>query len=167
MTTIAKSEVPAMNTLTPHLCCANAAAAIDFYKAAFGASEIMRMPGPNGRLMHASLVIGNSILMLHDEMPEWGALGPKNRGGTAVTIHINSPDVDAAFARAVDAGATVKMPVADQFWGDRYGVLIDPFGHEWSIATRVKAMTPDEMVEAGRAFMASAREPGKDCMQQK
>jgi uncharacterized glyoxalase superfamily protein PhnB len=155
-----------MPTLTPHLCCADAAAAIAFYKAAFGAEEHMRMPGPDGRLMHASLRIGDSTLMLHDEMREWGALGPKARGGTSVTIHINVADVDAAFDRAIRAGGTVKMPVADQFWGDRYGVLTDPFGHEWSLATRVKDMTPEEMIEAGRIAMANMPEPGKECMGQ-
>lgn len=162
---MSNTNSPSMPTLTAHLCCAKAADAIEFYTRAFGAKEMMRMPGPDGRLMHAALSIGSSMLMLHDEMPEWGALGPKARGGTSVTIHMQVPNVDEVFARAVSAGATVKMPVADQFWGDRYGKLIDPFGHEWSIATNVKTMTPDEMIEAGRKAMAEMANAGQDCMQ--
>jgi len=142
-----------LNTLTPHIVCAGAAEAIDFYKKAFGATEAMRMPTPDGKLMHAGLRIGDSSLMLVDEMPQWGALGPKARGGTSVTIHLAVPNVDEVFAQAVAAGAAVKMPVADMFWGDRYGVVIDPFGHEWSIATRIRDMTPEEMMAAGREAM--------------
>jgi uncharacterized glyoxalase superfamily protein PhnB len=152
-----------VHTLSPHLICANAAAAIDFYKKAFGAREWMRMPGPDGKLMHASLMIGDSRLMLVDEMPQWQCLSPKARGGTSVTIHMQVPNVDEVFARAVAAGAAVKMPVADQFWGDRYGVLVDPFGHEWSIATHIKDMTPEEMAEAGKKAMAEMA-AGPDCM---
>ncbi len=142
-----------MHTLTPHIVCAGAAEAIDFYKKAFGATELMRMPGPHGKLMHASLKIGDSTLMLVDEMPQWGALGPRALKGSPVTLHLAVPNVDEVFARAVAAGATVKMPVADMFWGDRYGVVVDPFGHEWAIATRIRDMTPDEMIAAGRAAM--------------
>ncbi|WP_442756745.1 VOC family protein [Methylocystis sp. JAN1] len=142
-----------VHTLTPHIVCAGAAEAIEFYKKAFGATEIMRMPGPDGKLMHASVRIGDSMLMLVDEMPQWGALGPKARNGTSVTIHVAAPNVDEVFARAVAAGATVKMPVADMFWGDRYGVVVDPFGHEWSIATHIRDMTPDEILAAGREAM--------------
>lgn len=142
-----------MHTLTPHIVCAGAAQAIEFYKKAFGATEFMRMPGPDGKLMHASLRIGDSMLMLVDEMPQWGALGPKARNGSSVTLHLAVPNVDEVFAQAVAAGATVKMPVADMFWGDRYGVVVDPFGHEWAIATRVRDMTPDEMLAAGREAM--------------
>lgn len=142
-----------MHTLTPHIVCAGAAEAIDFYKKAFGATELMRMPGPDGKLMHASMKIGDSILMLVDEMPQWGALGPLARKGSSVTLHLAVPNVDEVFAQAVAAGATVKMPPADMFWGDRYGVVIDPFGHEWAIATRIRDMTPDEMIAAGREAM--------------
>ena len=126
---------PVMPRLSPHLVCDGAAAAIDFYKAAFGAEEVMRLPGPNGKLMHASVTINGAMVLLVDEMPEYGVLGPVKIGGTAVTLHLVVPDVDAAFARAIEAGATETMPVADQFWGDRYGVLKDPFGHSWSLAT--------------------------------
>jgi PhnB protein len=142
-----------VHTITPHIVCAGAAEAIEFYKKAFGATELMRMPGPDGKLMHASVRIGDSMLMLVDEMPQWGVLGPKARGGASVTIHLAVPNVDALFAQAVAAGAKVKMPVADMFWGDRYGVVVDPFGHEWSIATHIRDLTPEEIAEAGREAM--------------
>ena len=137
-----------MTSVTPHLICAGAAKAIDFYKQAFGAVEGGRMPGPDGRLMHAMIRIGGAAVMLVDEMPEWGALGPKALKGSPVTIHLYVEDVDAVVARAVKAGAKVTMPVADQFWGDRYGKLEDPFGHHWSVATHVRDVTPEEMQKA-------------------
>ncbi len=137
-----------MHTLTPHLVCAGAADAMAFYAKAFGAVELSRLPASDGRLMHASMRIGDSVFMLCDEMPEWGALGPLALKGTPVTVHVYVDDVDAAFARAADAGATVTMPLADMFWGDRYGVLVDPFGHRWSLATHVRDVTPDEMRQA-------------------
>ncbi|MEP6874038.1 MAG: VOC family protein [Burkholderiales bacterium] len=136
-----------MHSLTPHLICAGAAAAIEFYKAAFGAVEVVRMPGPDGRLMHASVRIGDSALMLVDEMPEYGALGPRSLKGSPVTIHLYVTDVDAAVAQAVAAGAKVTMPVADMFWGDRYGQLEDPFGHRWSVATHTRDLTPAQIQE--------------------
>lgn len=134
-----------MHTITPHLVCAGAADAIDFYVKAFGAVEAARLPGPDGKLMHGMVRIGDSALMLVDENAEWGALGPKALGGTAVTIHLYVDNADAVFERAVAAGATAKMPVTEMFWGDRYGVLIDPFGHSWSVATHVRDATPEEM----------------------
>ena len=143
-----------MHSVTPHLVCAGAAKAIDFYKQAFGATEQGRMPGPDGRLMHAAVKIGDSTVMLVDEMPEWGALGPKSLKGSPVTIHLYVSDVDAFVARAVKAGAKVTMPVADQFWGDRYGMVKDPFGHVWAIATHVEDLSPKEMEERGRQAMA-------------
>jgi PhnB protein len=136
-----------MHSLTPHLVCADAAAAIEFYKAAFGAVELSRLPGPGGKLMHGSVRIGDSVLMLTDEMPEWGSLGPKALKGSPVTIHLYVNDVDAAVARAVAAGAKVTMPVADMFWGDRYGQLEDPFGHKWSVATHTRDLTPAQIQE--------------------
>jgi uncharacterized glyoxalase superfamily protein PhnB len=142
-----------MHTVTPHLTCAGASDAIEFYKKAFGAIEMARMPGPGGKLMHAMVKIGDSPVMLVDEFPEWGGTGPKTLKGTPVTIHLQVTDADAMFKSAVDAGATVKMPIADMFWGDRYGVVIDPFGHSWSIATHIKDMTPEEMTQAGKAAM--------------
>ena len=143
--------VPAgMHSVTPHLVCAGAADAIDFYKRAFGAEEAIRLPGPNGKLMHAAIRIGDSTVMLVDEMPEWGALGPKSLTGTPVTIHLYVADVDAFVARAVAAGATLTMPIADMFWGDRYGQIEDPFGHRWSVATHLRDMTADEILQAMR-----------------
>jgi PhnB protein len=137
-----------MHSLTPHLVCANAAAAIDFYTKAFKAVEEGRLPGPGGKLMHASLRIGDSHLFLVDEMPEWGALGPKALKGSPVTIHLYVENVDATVEQAVSAGAKVTMPVADMFWGDRYGQLEDPFGHKWSVATHTREVTPEEMQKA-------------------
>lgn len=136
-----------MHSLTPHLVCAGAAKAIDFYTAAFGAVELSRLALPTGKIMHAGMRIGDSVLMLVDEMPEWGAVGPLALKGSPVTIHVYVEDVDAAFAKAVAAGATVVMPVADMFWGDRYGVLVDPFGHRWSMATHQHDFTPEQMIE--------------------
>ena len=143
-----------MHSVTPHLVCAGAAKAIEFYKQAFGAEEGARLPGPDGRLVHASVKIGDSQVMLVDEMPEWGALGPKALKGSPVTIHIYVEDVDALVARAVKAGAKVTMPVAEQFWGDRYGKLEDPFGHHWSVATHVRDVTPEEMKKAMQQMSA-------------
>ena len=138
-------------TVTPHLVCAGAADAIAFYKKAFGATEQLRVPGPDGRLLHAAITIGDSVVMLTDEFPDMCALGPKARGGSSVTIHLFVDDADAWFARATKAGAAVKMPLADMFWGDRYGVLEDPFGHSWSIATHQRDLTPAQLQEAARA----------------
>ena len=137
-----------MHTVTPHLVCAGAADAIEFYKKAFDAAELGRLPGPQGKLMHAAIRIGDSAVMLVDEFPEMGAFGPKSLKGSPVTIHLYVEHVDAAFERAVAAGAKVKMPLADMFWGDRYGVLEDPFGHYWSIATHVRDVSPEEMQQA-------------------
>lgn len=134
-----------MHSLTPHLVCDGAAAAIEFYKKAFGAVEQGRLPGPDGRLMHAMLRIGDSPLMLVDEWPDMGAVGPKKLNGSPVTIHLYVPDVDATYAQAVAAGAQPTMPVTDMFWGDRYGVLKDPFGHQWSIATHKQDLTPEQI----------------------
>jgi uncharacterized glyoxalase superfamily protein PhnB len=140
-----------MHTVTPHLVCAGAAQAIAFYKKAFGAVEQSRVADSGGRLLHASVRIGDSIVMLNDEFSQMGALGPKARNGTSVTIHLFVDDVDAWFARAVKAGATVLMPLADMFWGDRYGIVVDPFGHNWSIATHLRDLTPKEIEAAALA----------------
>ncbi len=139
-----------MHTITPHLVCAGAADAIAFYKKAFNAVEGGRLPGPQGKLMHAMIRIEGSAVMLVDEMPECGALGPKSLKGSPVTIHLYVKDVDAVVARAAAAGAKVTMPVADMFWGDRYGRLEDPFGHHWSVATHIRDVTPAEMQDAMR-----------------
>jgi uncharacterized glyoxalase superfamily protein PhnB len=145
--TAAKSR-PAGHALIPHLVCAGASKAIAFYKKAFGATEMMRLPGKDGRLIHAAVEINGGTVMLVDEMPEWGALSPKSLKGTPVTVHLYVDDVDAVFKRAVKAGATPVMAVADTFWGDRYGVLEDPFGHRWSIATHLRDMTVKEIQKA-------------------
>jgi PhnB protein len=137
-----------MQSVTPHLICAGAADAIEFYKKAFGAVEEARLPGPDGKLMHAMIRIGDSAVMLVDEMPEWGALGPKSLKGSPVTIHLYVENADATVERAVKAGAKVTMPLADQFWGDRYGKLEDPFGHHWSVATHVRDVSTEEMQQA-------------------
>jgi uncharacterized glyoxalase superfamily protein PhnB len=134
-----------LHTITPHLVCKGAAAAIEFYKEAFGASEVDRLAGPDGKLMHAMLRIGDSAVMLVDEFPEMHALGPQSLGGTAVTLHLSVPDADASFDRAVRAGAAARMPVTEMFWGARYGLVADPFGHMWSIATQVRNLTMDQI----------------------
>jgi uncharacterized glyoxalase superfamily protein PhnB len=143
-----------MHTVTPHLVCAGAADAIEFYKRAFNATEMMRAPGPDGKLMHAAISIGDSTVMLVDEFPEWGSISPKALKGTPVTIHLAVENVDAVTERAVAAGAKVVMPVADMFWGDRYGVVEDPFGHRWSVATHIRDLSPDEIKQAMEAACA-------------
>jgi uncharacterized glyoxalase superfamily protein PhnB len=151
MSTSSVKKIPdGMHSVTPHIICAGAAAAIEFYKKAFGAVEMARLPGPDGKIMHAAVKIGNSVVMLADEFPDWGCLGPLALKGTPVTIHLYVEDADAVFATAVAAGATVKMPMSDMFWGDRYGVVIDPCGHNWSIATHIKDLTPEEIAKAGQ-----------------
>lgn len=142
-----KTELPdGMHVLSPHLVCAGAADAITFYKKAFGATEIVRLPGPDGKLMHASIRVNGSSVMLVDEYPEWGTQSPKTLKGTPVTIHLVVPNVDAFTDQAVAAGATLVMPVADMFWGDRYGMIEDPFGHRWSIATPLRQpMSAEEL----------------------
>jgi PhnB protein len=137
-----------MHTVTPHLICAGADAAIEFYKKAFGAVELSRIPGSDGKLMHAAIQIDDSVIMLNDEMPQWGAFGPKSLKGSPVTIHLYVEDADGVFAQAVAAGAKVTMPLDDMFWGDRYGKVEDPFGHQWSIGTHVRDVTPEEMQKA-------------------
>ena len=141
-----------MTAVTPHLVCDDAAAAIAFYIAAFGATEQARMPGPGGKIMHAMIAIDGSTVMLVDEFPEWGVRGPKALGGSPVTIHLFVKDVDAFVARAVKAGATVTMPVDDMFWGDRYGKIVDPFGHHWSVATPKRKVSMEEAVAAMQAM---------------
>ena len=145
-----------LTAVTPHLVVAGAAQAIDWYAKAFGATEEMRMPAPDGRLMHACVRINGAAIFLVDEMKEWGAIGPKALKGSPVTIHLMVEDVDAVFDRAVKAGATVTMPVADQFWGDRYGCLEDPYGHKWSVATHVRDVSPEEMQAAMQQMAAQA-----------
>lgn len=143
---------PRLQPLSPHLVCAGAGKAIDFYKKAFGAEEMMRLPGKDGRLIHGSIRINGSTVMLVDEFPEMGNAAPPTLKGTPVTIHLMVYDVDAFTRRAVKAGAKVIMPIADMFWGDRYGVIEDPFGHRWSIATHLRDVSPAEIKEAMRSM---------------
>lgn len=141
------------HTVTPYLTVRNADRAIDFYKRAFGAKELMRMPGPGGKsLMHAEIQIGDSVIFLADEFPDIGARSPESLGGASGYLFLYVQDVDAAFKRAVEAGATVRMPVADMFWGDRFGKLTDPFGHEWGVATRKEDLTPAQIKKRAQAF---------------
>ncbi|MEP6825757.1 MAG: VOC family protein [Ramlibacter sp.] len=153
MPTPATKAIPdGMHSITPHLVCAGAAEAIRFYVKAFGAVEKMIVPGPEGKLMHACVQIGDSQLFLMDEFVEWGAVGPKGLKSSPVTIHLQVEDADAAFAKALAAGCTVTMPLEDAFWGDRYGSVTDPFGHSWAIATHKLDMSPEE-IQAAMARM--------------
>ena len=140
----------------PYLIVDGAAAAIEFYKSVFGVTERMRMPGPDGRLGHAELQLGESVIMLADENPEMGIHGPKRIGGTPVTLHVYVEDSDAAFERAVKGGATSLRAVEDQFYGDRSGQFEDPFGHRWNVATHVEDVPPDEMETRAAAATAEA-----------
>lgn len=138
-------------SVSPHLVVGDGAAAIDFYVKAFDAVELGRVPGPDGRLMHAALQINGSTVLLNDDFPEYNdgkSSTPIALGGTPVTIHLTVTDVDAKFQQAIDAGATVIAALEDQFWGDRYGVLRDPFGHHWSLGQPVREVSPEEIAEA-------------------
>jgi PhnB protein len=143
-------------TVTAALTVRNGAEAIEFYKKAFGAEEIMRVPGPDGKsLMHAEIRVGNSRIMLGDESPAMGCLAPVTLGGPGGSLYVYVPDVDAAFKRAVAAGAKALMPVTDMFYGDRFGQVEDPSGHRWGLATHVEDVAPDEMMRRQREFFAS------------
>jgi PhnB protein len=139
--------------VSPYLCVGGASAAIDFYREVLGAKERMRMDGPDGKVGHAELQIGDSVVMLSDEFPEMGARSPKSVGGTPVTLSVFVEDVDRVFERALQAGATALRPPEDQFYGDRNGQFEDPFGHRWSVATHIEDVSPDEM--AARAAQAA------------
>jgi len=156
MTGKAKAVPEGFHTLTPHLTVRDADKALEFYQKALGAEVLNVARMPDGKVIHASLRIGDSMLMLNDEFPEMGGLSPLSVG---VTIHIYTDNVDEAFNRAVAAGAQVAMPLMDQFWGDRYGMISDPFGHKWSIATHVKDMSQDEMQHAQDEAMAKTPPP--------
>lgn len=146
----AKSVPQGFHTVTPGFAVKDAARAIEFYKQAFGAEEVNRMTTPDGKVMHAEIRIGDSIIMLGEEFPGAGGNpSPQTVGNTTVTLHIYTPDVDAAFDRAVKAGAKVAMPVSDMFWGDRYGRLTDPFGHSWSLATHKEDVSAEEAERRG------------------
>jgi PhnB protein len=143
------------NTVAPYLVVRDAAKAIDFYVSALGATERMRMPGPGGSVAHAELQVGDSVVMLSEENLEMGARSPQALGGTAVSVFLYLPEVDAAHDRMVRAGATTQMPPTDMFWGDRFCKLADPFGHEWAIATHIEDVTPEEMERRGKEAFAA------------
>lgn len=157
MAKAAKPVPEGYHTVSPYLVIRNAAKAIEFYQQAFAAEERFRMPGPDGKIMHAELQIGDSIVMLSDEFPEMGAPSPQTLNGTSVSIFLYVEDVDAVFKKAVDAGAKVLMPVADMFWGDRFGKLADPFGHQWQIATHTEDLTPEEMGKRAEEFSKQSK----------
>lgn len=141
--------------VTPYLIIDGAAAAIDFYKSVLGATERMRMEGPDGKVGHAELEIGNSVIMLADEHPEMDAIGPKTVGGTPVSLHVYVEDADAVFERAIEGGAKALRGVEDKFYGDRSGSFEDPFGHHWHVATHVEDIPPEEMSKRAAEATAS------------
>jgi PhnB protein len=143
------------HTLTPYLAVDDASEAIEYYKEAFGAKERVRMDTPDGKIGHAELEIGDALLMLSDPFPQASTKPPKEIGGTSASVFMYVEDVDAVVKKAVDAGASVTMEVADQFWGDRFGTITDPFGHVWSIATHVEDVPPEEMAERAKTAMAA------------
>jgi PhnB protein len=145
-------------SVTPYIMIEGASEAIEFYKKAFGAQELERMSGPDGKVLHAEIRIGNAIVMLSDASAQWK--GPKALGGSPASICLYVPDADAVFKAAVDAGATVRMPIQEQFWGDRYGMLVDPFGHNWSVATHVEDVTKEEMQKRMEKAMAEWAKQG-------
>jgi len=150
---MAKAIPDGYHTATPYLIVKGAAQGIEFYKKAFGATELFRMAGPDGRIGHAEIKIGDSVIMLADEAPEMGYRSPRSLGGSAVSTMLYVQDVDDCFDRAVEAGAKVQRPLANQFYGDRSGTVEDPFGHVWTIATHVEDVPPDEMKKRMEAFV--------------
>jgi PhnB protein len=143
------------HAVTPYLALDNAAEAIEYYKKAFGAKERGRMDAPGGKIGHAELEIGDALVMLSDALPQFSTRPPKELGGTSASVFLYVEDVDAVVKQAVDAGGTVEMEVADQFWGDRFGSITDPFGHVWAIATHVEDVPPEEMAERAKEAMAA------------
>jgi PhnB protein len=155
MATKAKPIPEGYHTITPYLAVDDAAGAIDFYKQAFGAKERVRMEAPDRKIGHAELEIGDSLVMLSDPFPQASTRPPKELDGTSASVFMYVDDVDTVVNKAVEAGATVTMEVEDQFWGDRFGTVTDPFGHVWSFATHVEDLTPDEIAERGKVAMAA------------
>lgn len=151
---------PGFHTVTPHLTVSDGNRAIDFYTRAFGVKTLARMPGPGGMLVHGAIKVGNSVIMLAGEMPGGPNKSPTSLGGSPVTISLYVNDVDAVYNQAVSAGAKATMPVAGQFWGDRYGKIEDPFGHIWAIATHTEDVTPGEMAKRAEAFFRQAGQGG-------
>lgn len=150
----AKPIPPGYHTVTPYLILNDASRAIEFYKKAFGAQLVVRMDGPAGKIAHAEIKIGDSMLMLSDEMPGASGKSPHSLGGSSVGIFLYLENVDSVFNQAISAGAKAEMPPADMFWGDRFGKLIDPFGHQWALATHVEDLSPEEMQKRSEEAMA-------------
>ena len=155
MTSTAKAIPDGFHGATPYLCCRDAARAIEFYKQAFGATELMRLAEPSGKIGHAEMKIGDAVIMLADEYPDHGAISPQSLGGTAVTIHLYVGDVDALVTRAGAAGAKIERPPTDEFYGDRSATLSDPFGHRWMFASHIEDVSPEEM---GRRYQAMMKQ---------
>src|SRR5882724_2623526 len=152
---MAKAKPDGYHTVTPGITVKGADRAIEFYKQAFGAQELMRFPSPDGKtIMHAEIKIGDSVIMLGDEIPGMGARSPQSLGGVTGTITLHVDDVDAVYAKAVAAGATARVPVMDMFWGDRIGRVIDPFGHEWALSTHKEDVSPEEIGRRAKEFFA-------------
>jgi PhnB protein len=143
------------NTVTPYLAVEDAAAAIDFYRRAFGAKERVRMPGPDGKVMHAELEIGDSLVMLSDPFPQASTAPPKELGGTSASVFLYVEDTDTLYREAVDAGGTSLMEPDDMFWGDRFASVQDPFGHTWTIATHVEDVSPEELERRSQEWFAA------------
>ena len=154
MTTNVSPIPKGYHTATPYLIIRGAAQAIEYYQKAFGAREITRMAGPDGKIMHAEIQIGDSMIMLADENPAWDVKSPQALGGSPVSVFLYVPDVDATFQQAVTHGATANMPVQDMFWGDRFGKLTDPFGHVWEVATHKEDLTLEEIMERSKKAMS-------------
>ena len=154
---MAKPIPEGYHSVTPYLIVDDAKGALDFYRRAFGAEEKFRMP-MGDRIGHAEIKIGDSFVMLADEFPDMGHLGPKSRGGPTASLVVYVPDVDAAFRKAIEAGAKQQRPVEDQFWGDRMGTLTDPFGHQWTLATHIKEVPPEEMQQRMEEFAAKPKQ---------
>lgn len=150
------------HSVTPHFVVDSASAAIEFYKRAFGAEERMRMPGPDNLIMHAELQIGNSTLMVHDGIPGGPTQSPRDLGGTSCVLHIYTEDCDSLFERAIEAGAEAKMPPTDMFWGDRYSMVSDPFGHAWAIATHRENVSPEEIERRAAQLTSGGASPADD-----
>ncbi len=157
METTVKAIPDGYHTITPNITVREAASALSFYQKAFGAEEIMRMPGPGGKIMHAEMRVGDSRVMLQDEMPEMGNKGPRSSGDTSVTFYMYVNNVDAAWKRAVDAGAKIVMPLDDMFWGDRTGRLQDPYGHTWMLAQHVKNVSQADMKRGQDEMLAKMK----------
>lgn len=148
------------HSVTPYLIIKGAADAIEFYKNAFGATELMRLPGPEGKIMHAEIKIGNSPVMLADEFPEMDIVSPSSLGNSPVGLNIYTEDAETMFIKALELGAKVKRPLADQFYGDRSGTVVDPYGHVWTVATHVEDLSPEEI---NRRFEEQMKNHSQDC----